>query len=627
MMSLIVSERNSTTLATGGSHSYEESCYYATLLPHKCSDHLTGITRYADLAGTNGVATTDYTYDNSHWLTALSHEKDSSVIVDYAWMYDVAGRITSLVNVDGTDMFTHDNSGQLTQTDSDYQADESYSYDGNGNRTNTGYDTGDNNRLLSDGTYDYEYDAEGNRTKKTEISSGDYVEYAWDHRNRLVSVTYRNSSDVKTKEVAYNYDAFDRRIGKDVDDDGNGTFDRGERYVYDGSDIVLVFTDAGALTERLLYGPAVDQPLASEAGSGDVRWMLADNQGTIRDVAEYDPGTDTTSVVNHLQYGSFGIITAQTNASEEPRHTYTGREWDADAELYYYRARWYDAGVGRFISEDPIGFNGDPTNLSRYVGNSPGNFNDPSGLDAGPTGALYSEFGGPAGYAAYMEAMRNGQPANGPTGGGGPSLWDDLGLMAQHPLSAMQGGLKGWYVDGMAMLANAATFHQIDALDAYVDQMVAQNGTTYQVANVSAHVGVYAAEMAAVLYAAPVVGGWVAGQWAGLGSMQAFIPTGGAYAMADGSVVAAGVVVSGQHVTVAMVAYAGMYFATRPGPPDSGGSQPYGGPDSAKNLIDLTRKMLDAARQMGDGDLAAQIAKQLELMELHMSKFYPDLFL
>jgi RHS repeat-associated protein len=196
-----------------------------------------------------------------------------------------------------------------------------------------------------------------------------------------VSVTFRNSSDVKTKEVVHKYDAFDRRIAKDVDDDGNGTFDSGERYVYDGSDIVLVFTDAGALTERLLYGPAVDQPLASEDGSGQVRWMLADNQGTVRDVAEYDAGTDTTSIVNHLQYWSFGNITAQTNSSEEPRHTYTGREWDADAELSYYRGRWYDPGVGRFISEDPVGFNGDPTNLARYVGNSPNNFVDPSGLD------------------------------------------------------------------------------------------------------------------------------------------------------------------------------------------------------------------------------------------------------
>jgi hypothetical protein len=46
----------------------------------------------------------------------------------------------------------------------------------------------------------------------------------------------------------------------------------------------------------------------------------------------------------------------------------------------YYRARYYDPGVGRFISEDPIGFDGGDPNLYRYVGNSPINFTDPSGL-------------------------------------------------------------------------------------------------------------------------------------------------------------------------------------------------------------------------------------------------------
>jgi YD repeat-containing protein len=188
----------------------------------------TGITRYADLAGSDLVATTEYTFDNAHRLTALSHEKGSTVLSDYAWAYDTAGRVTSTVNADGTDTFSYDDNGQLTATDSDYQTDEGFSYDANGNRTNSGYDTGTNNRLLSDGTYDYEYDADGNRTKKTGISSGDYVEYAWDHRNRLVSVTFRNSSDLKAKEVAYKYDASDRRIAKDVvDSPGAPEFNRG----------------------------------------------------------------------------------------------------------------------------------------------------------------------------------------------------------------------------------------------------------------------------------------------------------------------------------------------------------------------------------------------------------------
>ena len=64
----------------------------------------------------------------------------------------------------------------------------------------------------------------------------------------------------------------------------------------------------------------------------------------------------------------------------DKNYTYTGREWNKEAGLYYYRARFYDAEVGRFISKDPIGFAGGDVNLYSYVGQNPVNFADPMGL-------------------------------------------------------------------------------------------------------------------------------------------------------------------------------------------------------------------------------------------------------
>jgi RHS repeat-associated protein len=60
---------------------------------------------------------------------------------------------------------------------------------------------------------------------------------------------------------------------------------------------------------------------------------------------------------------------------------FTGRLLDQATGLQNNLNRWYDASVGRWLSEDPIGFNAGDANLYRYVGNGPTNGADPSGLD------------------------------------------------------------------------------------------------------------------------------------------------------------------------------------------------------------------------------------------------------
>ncbi len=63
--------------------------------------------------------------------------------------------------------------------------------------------------------------------------------------------------------------------------------------------------------------------------------------------------------------------------------TFTGREWDEDAGLYYYRARYYDASTGRFLQQDPHpGYSEQPNsviNKYSYANNTPIITTDPSG--------------------------------------------------------------------------------------------------------------------------------------------------------------------------------------------------------------------------------------------------------
>jgi hypothetical protein len=130
------------------------------------------------------------------------------------------------------------------------------------------------------------------------------------------------------QQVQYSYYLYDRRIVQTTNPDGTGTAPaQTECYVYDGDNMALVFDGQGNLKERYLFGAQVDQVLAAET-QGKVLWMLADSQGTVRDVVD-----NTGVVLNHLSYDSFGNITNETNPALDVRFTYTGREFNAATGL------------------------------------------------------------------------------------------------------------------------------------------------------------------------------------------------------------------------------------------------------------------------------------------------------
>ena len=368
------------------------------------------ITRYADLAGTELVATTEYAYDPTGRLTELAHRQGATTLAGYTWTYAAAGRIAQFTSVlDGTVDYTHDDTGQLTGADYDYQADESYTYDENGNRIGGSYVIGDNNQLLSDGVYTYQYDAEGNRILRTEIATGHVTEYEWDHRNRLIRVTERASTaGPATQVVEHSYDYLNRWIARAVDTDGAGPLGFDDTYfVYDGTPEDVSLTDRAAVTEdnigqivlqfdddaqgdpqlshRYLWGDAVDQVLADEqvddvSVEGDVLWALTDHLGTVCDLAEYDDSTGVTTVANHRTYDAFGQRTSETNAAVDHLFGFTGHAADETTGLQNNLNRWYDAEVGAWITIDPIGFSAADANLYRYVENAPADSIDPSGL-------------------------------------------------------------------------------------------------------------------------------------------------------------------------------------------------------------------------------------------------------
>jgi len=352
----------------------------------------TQIARFNDTDGASSheVATSVYTRDDLGRLTGLAYQKGGiNLFTPYSWSYDAINRVTQFVSQDGTNDYGYNANSELTSAS---LTSESYAFDATGNRTGGSYATpGPNNQLLSDGTFNYEHDAEGNRTKRTRISTDpadDHVmELTWDHRNRLTEVVFKNNAGTITKVLAYVYDVFDRRILRKLDT--TSPFDLVdaaiEGFVYDGDDVILDFLDpdgegVGApQAMSMRYLSAVDQIMAQEdvtklPDSIDrVLWHLPDNVGTTRDLARNDG-----SIATHITYTAFGQ--PLTGSITTTRYLFTAREYDAETGLQYNRTRWYDPAVGRWISEDWIGFAAGDVNLSRYVSNSPTNLTDPEGL-------------------------------------------------------------------------------------------------------------------------------------------------------------------------------------------------------------------------------------------------------
>ena len=163
-----------------------------------------------------------------------------------------------------------------------------------------------------------------------------------------------DNSGTADMQVSYAYDAFGRLVGENQTA-GEGTLIK-EHYVYDGQEIVLVLADNGAVKERELYGPAVDQILALENPSGGkVYWMLSDRQDPNGDVVSDSGGT--TTLEDHIDFGAYGNITGQTNSANQPRFPYAGEMLDPATGLNYLNGQWSDSQTGTLLSTGTGGGN------------------------------------------------------------------------------------------------------------------------------------------------------------------------------------------------------------------------------------------------------------------------------
>jgi RHS repeat-associated protein len=329
--------------------------------------------RLARITSANDVDA-DYTHDSRGRTTGIVYtDALGDTMESYAYDYTAAGRAERIEEFDGSVVtFGYDGMGRLTaeQRTGGSAFVRSHVYDAVGNRTSTVVDgvttsfTYDpNDRLVSADTTTFLYDAKGNMIQRT--APGGTIDYSWTPENRLAEV------DDGVNVTMFGYDADGIRVSRQTGADTT-------RFLVDGKNptgfpqVIEETSGTGLLLSEFQYGPKL---AAANVGGNRIFYhddalrdtrLLTDNSGAVTD---------------SFDYSAYGELAGSTGSTDQP-YQYNGEQFDPAVDSYYLRQRYYDPGIGRFLSRDS--FMGDPNlppSLNPYLfGNSdPVSFHDPSG--------------------------------------------------------------------------------------------------------------------------------------------------------------------------------------------------------------------------------------------------------
>jgi RHS repeat-associated protein len=269
---------------------------------------------------------------------------------------------------------------------------EVFSYDFDGN-------------LLSDGIFNYQWDAE-NRLTRAETTS--------------LAVT----AGIPHRVLTFVYDYRNRRVEKKVIDGGNSSTLSHHRFIYDDWDLIAEVDATGStVTRSFTWGLDMTGSLTSTGGVGALLQIRDDNAGQLKTLLpSYDGNGNVVALTNDsgsgaieavYEYSPFGeLIRAAGGYADDNPFRFSTKFTDEETGLVYYGHRYYDSRNGRFINKDPIAEAGG-LNLYGFVGNDGINSVDYLGLDlilhwGGP----YDDFGG---IIIYFPTGGSGRPKNKPT--------------------------------------------------------------------------------------------------------------------------------------------------------------------------------------------------------------------
>ncbi len=324
------------------------------------------------------VLLTDYVYYS--WTTANGRGRLSEIktgtsgnpisLQDLDYQYDAVGNVAQIDDYKAgfpqTQSFSYDALNRLKTaqasggTYGDYGQD-AYLYSFSGNLTSKAGRTQSYTDTLhahavgatSNGDW-YKYDANGNMITRT--VGADTFALTYDVENRLTEAK-KNGTTIAT----FAYDGDGKRVKATVD---------GTTTVYVGD-----YYEVGATTKKYY---SIGGVRVAMYDNNTLRYLLGDHLGSTAITAD-----SSGSLSSELRYKAWGD-NRYTNGTTLTTYHFTGQREESGlgAGVYFYQARWYDSGLGRFLQADTIvpgAGNPQAYNRYAYVLNNPLRFMDPTG--------------------------------------------------------------------------------------------------------------------------------------------------------------------------------------------------------------------------------------------------------
>jgi RHS repeat-associated protein len=226
------------------------------------------------------------------------------------------------------------------------------------------------------GSQTHVYDADGNLT-----SDGIWT-YQWDAENRLISMSMTNISGIANSNrlrLDFAYDYMNRRISKIVSTNSGSAFvpQSTNYFIYDGWNLIAVFTPAGAIQQSFVWGLDLRGTMANAGGVGGL--LAIANSGT-NYFASYDGNGNITGLINgtdkstsaRYEYSPFGeLIRATGPMAKTNPFRFSTKFCDDESGLDYYGYRYYNSTTGRWMGRDSAGEDKGGINLFNFVDNDP----------------------------------------------------------------------------------------------------------------------------------------------------------------------------------------------------------------------------------------------------------------